>query len=114
MTFGERVRLTRERNDMTQEDLAHAIGLKTKAAVSKIEKGITNPNQKTIEKIAKALGETPAYFFGYSDDKYAEYLPYLASASKERLESVRLLLGMPPIEEKKTNGSFTAAENRCG
>lgn len=110
MTFGERVRLTREKNNMTQEDLAHAIGLKTKAAVSKIEKGITNPNQKTIAKIAKALGETPAYFFGYSDDKFAEYLPYLASASADRLESVRLLLGMPVEVKKSNDGSSIEAE----
>ena len=110
MTFGERVRLTRERNNMTQEDLAHAIGLKTKAAVSKIEKGITNPNQKTIAKIAKALGETPAYFFGYSDDKFVEYLPYLAQASEETIRNIRFMLGMPVEVKKSNDGSSIEAE----
>ena len=103
MNFGERVRIARERKDMTQEDLAHAIGLKTKAAVSKIEKGITDPNQTTIAKIAKALGKSPAYFFGYQDERFEEYLPYLENADDSDLRAIRKILGMP-MEDKKSNG----------
>lgn len=110
MTFGERVRITRERKGMTQEDLAHAIGLKTKAAVSKIEKGITKPNQLMIEKIAKALKESPSFFFGYQDDKFAEYLPYLASASEETIRNIRFMLGMPL--EEKNDGSCMEVANQ--
>ena len=112
MTFGERVRLTRERHNMTQEDLARAIGLKTKAAVSKIEKGITNPNQTTIAKIAKALGETPAYFFGYQDEKFEEYLPYLENADDSDLRAIRKILGMP-VEVKKSNDGTCTKRNIC-
>ena len=96
MTFGERIKLTREKKEMTQEDLAHAIGLKTKAAVSKIEKGIVQPNQKMIAKIAAALDVSPVVFFGYYDDDIIEFLPYLAQADSVTLENIRSILRMPP------------------
>lgn len=96
MKFGERVRITRERKNMTQEELAHAIGLETKAAVSKIEKGIVQPNQETIAKIAKALGVSPVVFFGYYKDETMEFLPYLEQADDVTLENIRAILRMPP------------------
>ena len=96
MNFGERVRITRERKNMTQEELAHAIGLKTKAAVSKIEKGIVQPNQETISKIAKALNVSPVIFFGYYDDEIIEFLDYLAQADAVTLDNIRAILRMPP------------------
>ena len=96
MTFGERIRITREKKNMTQEDLALAIGLKTKAAVSKIEKGIVQPNQKTIAKIAEALGVSPVVFFGYYEDDVVEFLPYLAEADSVTLDNIRAILHMPP------------------
>lgn len=96
MTFGERVRITRERKNMTQEQLAHAIGLKTKAAISKIEKGLVQPNQVTISKIADALGENPVIFFGYYDDEILEFLHYLSRADSVTLENIRAILHMPP------------------
>ena len=63
MTFGERLKNIRKQKGLSQEQLALKIGLQTKAAVSKIEKGITNPNQSTICKLAVALGINPQEFF---------------------------------------------------
>ena len=113
MAFGDRLRQIRENRGMTQERLAHVIGLRTKAAISKIEKGITDPNQSTIKKLADALGVSPLDFFeGYSIREYAryeEYLPYLAQADEAILKSIRILLNMPLIpDEKKENGSSTS------
>ena len=99
MAFGDRLRQIRESRDMTQEQLAHIIGLRTKAAISKIEKGITDPNHSTIKKLADALGVSPLDFFeGYSIREYAryeEYLPYLAQADSTTLRNIRAILGMP-------------------
>ena len=103
MTFGERIRIAREKKHMTQEELAHAIGMKTKAAVSKIEKGIVQPNQITISKIAAALGENPVVFFGYYDDEVMEFLPYLSQADSVTLDNIRAILRMPPKKICKSN-----------
>ena len=86
----------RKQYGLTQEQLAHAIGLKTKAAVSKIEKGIVCPDQKMIEDIATALGTNPVFFFGYYDDEIVEFLDYLAQADSVTLDNIRAILRMPP------------------
>ena len=66
MTFGERLKYIRKQKGLSQEQLALKIGLQTKAAVSKIEKNITDPNQTTICKLAEALGVSPSDFFSSS------------------------------------------------
>ena len=66
MTFGERLKYIRKQKGLSQEQLALKIGLQTKAAVSKIEKNITDPNQTTICKLAEALGVSPRDFFSSS------------------------------------------------
>lgn len=111
MSFGTNLKEIRNRKGVTQEQLAHAIGLKTKAAISKIEKDITNPNQLTISKLAEALGVSPLEFFDFYYEArekerlapYQEYLPYLANASEETIRNIRFMLGMP-VAEKKTDG----------
>lgn len=99
MSFGKNVKALRIKAGLTQEQLAHIIGLRTKAAISKIEKGITDPNQSTIKKLADALSVSPLDFFeGYSIREYAryeEYLPYLAHADPTTLRNIRAILGMP-------------------
>ena len=111
MSFGENLKKIREKKDLTQEQLAHAIGLKTKAAISKIEKGITDPNQSTIWKLSQALKVSPLEFFDFYSEKieeeslepFKEYLPYLANADPVTIKNVRLILGMPSAEKKNGN-----------
>lgn len=98
--FGLRLRNIRIRKGMSQEQLAKAIGLETKAAISKIELGVIDCNSSKIQKIAKALGVNPSEFFCKSSDSYEEYLPYLAKASEGTLASVRKLLDMPEVSSK--------------
>ena len=115
MSFGENLKRIREKRDMTQERLAHAIGLKTKAAISKIEKDITDPNQSTISKLAMALSVSPLEFFDFyweeMEEKklgpFKEYLPYLAQADDVTLRNIRAILGMPIEREKSEHGDCT-------
>ncbi len=116
MSFGTNLKEIREKRNMTQEQLAHAIGLKTKAAISKMEKDITDPNQSTISKLALALSVSPLEFFDFYYEErekerlapYQEYLPYLANASEETIRNIRFMLGMP-VEEKKSGSSMSEA-----
>lgn len=67
MTIGERIKKLREENNMTQEQLAHRLGYKTKSSVAHIENGRDIPRSMVV-KLADILGTTPAYLMGWEDD----------------------------------------------
>lgn len=52
--IGHNIRMLREANDMSQSDLARAVG-KTRAAISQFETDANNPSTETIHAIAAAL-----------------------------------------------------------
>ena len=68
----------------------------------------------TVRQISSFFGVNLNYWKESEDtilskyQKYIDFLPYLAQASEERLESVRILLGMP-LEEKKNGSSIREA-----
>ena len=69
MTIGDRIKNTREGMQVTQEELAKHIN-STKQTIYKYENNIvTNIPSDKIEKIAEFLGVTPAYLFGWTDNK---------------------------------------------
>lgn len=53
--FGEQVRRLRERTGVSQEDLAHAIGM-SRRYMSGVERGEANPTLDQILRIAVGLG----------------------------------------------------------
>jgi transcriptional regulator with XRE-family HTH domain len=50
--FGQKLQILRERNGMSQEQLAQTLGF-SRAFVSKLERGIKLPNAKLLVKIAR-------------------------------------------------------------
>lgn len=74
MEIGERIRQRREELDMTQDELAHAIGYKWRSSINKIELNSQNLPQKKIVAIAKALKVTPSYLMGWEDKETAEVI----------------------------------------
>ncbi len=56
-----RIRLAREKAELTQEQLAEKAGLQ-QSHISRLEKGEHSPTAKTLAKIAGALGVEAAYF----------------------------------------------------
>jgi transcriptional regulator with XRE-family HTH domain len=67
MTFGERVLKLRTEKGMTQDELALAVGYKSRSTIAKIESGERDPHQSMIAAIAKALDTTPAYLMGWEE-----------------------------------------------
>lgn len=61
-SFGERVRETRIARGMTQQQLADAIGMKSRSTINKIELGSRNTKLDTATKIARALNVDPDYY----------------------------------------------------
>ena len=55
----DRLRLERQRQALTQEELAHRAGI-TRLAVSQLERGLVQPHPPTLRKLAEALGIKPA------------------------------------------------------
>ena len=112
-TFGDNIRKYRERKGLRQEDLAVALGYKTKGAVNKIERNVTKLPQDKIKKCAEILGVPVADLFSGAEPvndplaPFMEYLPYLAQADEKTIDLVRLALGMEPlIRLKKSDGAF--------
>lgn len=77
MTFGERVLALRTEKGMTQDELALAVGYKSRSTIAKIESGERDPHQSMIVEIAKALGTTPAYLMGWENVPEKDEFQYL-------------------------------------
>lgn len=74
MTIGERIKARREALEMSQEELAHKIGYKSKTSINKIELGIQELRQSKIKQIADALQTTPAYIMGWKETEEDQQL----------------------------------------
>ena len=67
MTVGEKVKMLRESLNMTQKELAKAVGYKSSTTIAKIESGENDPTQKNLMKLAVALGVSPAELLADDD-----------------------------------------------
>ncbi|MBR6766759.1 MAG: helix-turn-helix domain-containing protein [Clostridia bacterium] len=73
----ERIRELRMQRRMTQQELGEKIGVK-KAAINKYETGlVVNLKRSTIGLLAEALGVSPGYLMGWTDDVQGEVSPEL-------------------------------------
>ena len=57
---------------MTQQDLATAVGYKSRSAINKIEQGLRGISSTQIEGFARALDTTPLYLLGIESYESAE------------------------------------------
>lgn len=68
MNFSARLKELRTDNDMSQTQLAEILNLKA-SAISKYEKGLTQPGIETLKKLAGIYDVTIDYLVGVSDIK---------------------------------------------
>lgn len=68
MDIGARIKKRREELGMSQEELAHKVGYKSRSSINKIEGDGRGLPQKKIMAFAKALDTTPAYLMGWEED----------------------------------------------
>lgn len=64
ISFGQHVRLLRNRLGITQEEVAHRAGVHV-TYLSGIERGVRNPSLKNIRALARALGVPTASLFTF-------------------------------------------------
>ena len=97
MEIGDRIRARREELGMSQDELARAIGYKSRSSINKMELDGRGLPQKKIVALAKALRVTPAYLMGWEDEEAIADEHGLHKASsyqreeEEILRKVRLL-----------------------
>lgn len=68
MTIYDRIKYLREKQGLSQQDLAEKVGFKTASAVNKIELGLRDINQSKVVAFAQALETTPSYLMGWDDN----------------------------------------------
>ena len=91
--IGKKVRQRRLELGLTQEELAHKMGYKSKSAINKIEMNKNDVNQSKLIRLAIALDCPPSYFIetdtatSVSTDKIMEYAEKLSRLSPDRLNN---------------------------
>ena len=74
MKIGEQIKSLRKKRGMSVATLANRIGV-NRATIYRYENGdIDKLPYKTIVPIAEALGVSPTYFFGFSEDEIKDLL----------------------------------------
>ena len=68
MDAGNQIREWRWSRNMTQDELAIAVGYKSRSTIAKIESGERDPYQSMVVALANALDTTPAYLMGWEDE----------------------------------------------
>ena len=68
MTIGQRIKQRREELQISQEELAHKIGYKSRSSINKIELDIQQLTQRKIKAIADALDTTANYILGIDEE----------------------------------------------
>lgn len=63
MEFGDRIKLLREKHELTQEQLANKVGI-SRAALAKYEKNNREPDFKTMKHIAEFFDVSIDYLLG--------------------------------------------------
>lgn len=77
--IGTRILERRKELQMTQEELAHKLGYKSKSSINKIELGLTDITQSKVSAFAEALNTTIAYLMGWDkEDKLIQEEEVLA------------------------------------
>ena len=121
MTIGERIKQRRMELGMSQEELAHKLGYKSRSFINKIELGGQNLTQKRIKKIADALDTTPEYIMGWNPPKEFRFQPrfnermyiklsegmedFLKKASEERMNQLFDYMNFLIMQDKEDDKS---------
>lgn len=67
MTTSDRIRETRKKRGLTQQQLAEMVGYTNRSSIAKVEKGMVDLSETKIAAFAKALNVTPAFLLGIEE-----------------------------------------------
>lgn len=106
MDIGEKIKMLREKNNLTLEEVGKAVGV-GKSTVRKWETGmIVNMRRDKIAALALALHTTPAYLMGWEEESTQEQKKEAArkdSQTREEIENelMSLVSKMKPEQKQR-------------
>ena len=86
--FAKVFRLLRKEKEMSQQELANALGI-SKSAVNMYERGERQPNFETLEKIADYFRVNTDYMLGRTDDITRTFNPNTIAAHLDTVDLSR-------------------------
>lgn len=104
MTIYEKIRFLREEQGLSQQDLADKLGYKSRSAINKIELGLRDISHSKVIAFANALGVSPAYLLGWSDDKEGN------TNSDNNVFSIKNISPLPQTNKKPRLGVIACGE----
>lgn len=93
--LGRRIRQAREDANLTQRELADAIGLQDAQSVSNYERGVTEVSTRRLRRIAEATKKPLPFFLGPDENGHA-----LAGESDWRIEVLDRMRALEEQEER--------------
>ena len=91
MTIGQRIKQRRIELGLSQEQLAHRLGNKSRASVCTVENDKEDLTSDRIRKYAEALETTPAYIMGWEDENGDPTVLGQLGDSYEKQEMLKIL-----------------------
>jgi transcriptional regulator with XRE-family HTH domain len=93
MNIGHVIKILRIQRKMTQEQIALEADMAT-SNVSRIEKGLRQPSQKVLQKLAKALNTKPSVLYAASEQPITNISDFLEQEESEekKEENINQLL----------------------
>lgn len=88
----ENIRKRRNLLNMSQQELADAVGYKNKSMISHVEKGIIDLPVTMIKKFAEALKTTPSYLLGWEDENGNEIIKVELEMPNDELHKRALMM----------------------
>ena len=109
MDMNQRIRERRLALNMTQEELAHKLGMQ-KSAIAKYESGrVENIKRSTLAKMADLLECSPAYLMGWDDEQPLPQFSNVFPISKKRIPLLGEIACGEPIFCNEDRESYIAA-----
>lgn len=72
MTVADKIKNLREKAGLSQEELAHKMGLKSRSSITRIEKSGDNVSLKDVERFSNFFGCSPLYLMGWDGESQNE------------------------------------------
>ncbi|NVK73036.1 MAG: helix-turn-helix transcriptional regulator [Oceanospirillaceae bacterium] len=82
MNIGQVIKILRIQRKMTQEQIALEADMAT-SNISRIEKGLRQPSQKVLQKLAKALGTKPSVLYAACEQPLSNIPNFLKQKEQE-------------------------------
>ena len=87
MTLGDKIRIRREEAGLSQDELAHKLGYKSRSTIAKLESGVNDLTQSKLKAFADALNTTVADLLDWDDpnEKSNNEKPYYLDPETAKL-----------------------------